>query len=226
MARVDHKSVVVVFAREPVSGGVKTRLAASVGDAAALAFYRAFLEDLLAELQRGTWSLRVAVAGNPERFAATFGLDSAICLSQGEGDLGARMETAFRSLLGAGSWDRCLLVGSDMPQLAVKDLALADAALAMGEADVVLGPALDGGYYLVGMARPHPIFSGVSWSTAGVLRQTRELARQLGLRTTLLAEAFDVDTAEDLQRLGSWLKDAHPGALPRTRAVWRDFSRP
>ena len=209
MARVDHKSVVVVFAREPVPGGVKTRLAASVGDAAALAFYRAFLEDLLAELQRGTWSLRVAVAGDPERFAATFGLDPAICLS-----------------LGAGSWDRCLLVGSDMPQLAVKDLALADAALAMGEADVVLGPALDGGYYLVGMARPHPIFSGVSWSTAGVLRQTRELARQLGLRTKLLAEAFDVDTAEDLQRLGSWLKDAHPGALPRTRVVWRDFSRP
>jgi rSAM/selenodomain-associated transferase 1 len=225
MAVVSHKSVVVVFARELVAGGVKTRLAARVGDALALAFYRAFLEDLLAEVQQGPWGLRVAVAGDPQRFAMTLGLEPSICFAQEAGDLGDRMAAAFQRMLAAESCDRCLLVGSDMPQLALPALALADAALAMGEADLVLGPALDGGYYLVGMARPHPIFSGIAWSTDAVLPETRARAKQLGLRTTLLAEAFDVDTAADLDRLGIWLAEADPAVLPHTRAVWADFSR-
>ncbi len=224
MPVVSHKLVVVVFARELLPGRVKTRLAATIGDAAAGGFYRAFLEDLLAELAGGAWSLRVAVAGDPTRFATSLGLDPEVCFSQGEGDLGFRMEAAFQRLLAEGQWDRCLLVGSDMPQLTASTLAWADAALAMGEADVVLGPALDGGYYLVGMARPYPIFSEMRWSTPTVLHETRARIAEMGLRATLLGEAFDVDTETDLRRLGDWLKEAEPELLPRTRKAWKAFS--
>lgn len=220
-----HRSVVVVFAREPVAGNVKTRLAAGVGGTAALALYRAFLEDLLVELHKGPWALRVAVAGDPERFAETFGIDPKSCFPQGEGDLGTRMDATFHRILEDAHRDRCLLVGSDMPQLDVSAVALADAALAMGETDVVLGPALDGGYYLIGMARPHPLFSEIAWSTDAVLRQTRSRAQQLGLRTQLLPEAFDVDTVEDLDRLGRWLEGRAPEVLPHTRAACREFLR-
>ena len=226
MSAGPHRSVVVVFAREPVAGNVKTRLAARVGDAAALALYRAFLTDLLAQLRAGSWALEFAVAGDPQRFAETFGIDPDGCFRQAEGDLGARMDKAFHRILADEDRDRCLLVGSDMPQLGASGVALADAALAMGEADVVLGPAHDGGYYLVGMARPHPIFSEIAWSTDRVLAQTRSRTRHLGLRTTLLPEGFDIDTAEDLERLARWLEERDDGVLPHTRAVCRELFGP
>ena len=135
------------------------------------------------------------------------------------------MDAAFQRVLGEGLWDRCLLVGADMPHLEVSALALADAALAMGEADVVLGPARDGGYYLVAMARPHAIFSGIAWSTDVVLQQTRARVQEMGLRTKLLAPSFDVDTVADLERLAVWLAGREPEVLPHTRAVLAEYFR-
>jgi len=225
MGQRAHKSIVVIFAREPILGTVKTRLAAGVGDCLALSIYRAFLADLLGHLPTGSWEVRVAVAGDPQSFAESFGLDPLACFAQEGGDLGERMDAAFQRVLGEGLWDRCLLVGADMPHLEVSALALADAALAMGEADVVLGPALDGGYYLVAMARPYAIFSEIDWSTDVVLKQTRARVQKMGLRTKLLPPSFDVDTVADLDRLAAWLAGREPGVLPHTRAVLAEYLR-
>ena len=149
-----HKSIVVIFAREPILGTVKTRLAASVGDSPALSFYRAFLADLLDHLPTGSWEVQVAVAGDPQSFAESFGLDPLACFAQEGGDLGERMHSAFQRVLGEGLWDRCLLVGADMPQLEVSTLALADAALAMelGCDGVMLASAVAKARDPIGMA--------------------------------------------------------------------------
>jgi len=224
MGFLKKPATVVVFAREPVLGQVKTRLAAAVGPEGALLFYKAFVADLLAELAQGTWHLQVAVSGDPQGFAKTFSLDPQTCFAQIDGDLGQRMEAVFTRVLASGDYDRCHIVGSDLPQLPRAEVARAEAALALGEADLVLGPARDGGYYQISLSRPQALFSEMAWSTPTVLAQTCARANVLGLRVALLAELFDIDTGEDLQDLQEWLEGAAPEKLPRTRAAFRQWA--
>ncbi|MFP6663560.1 MAG: TIGR04282 family arsenosugar biosynthesis glycosyltransferase [Deltaproteobacteria bacterium] len=217
----DAETLVVVFARLPEAGRVKTRLARTLGDALTADLYAAFITDLLAELSDGPWSFRVAVAGEPAAFAARFGLAAGVCVAQSGEGLGARMEAAFCVALEQEGFARCILVGSDLPQLARAPVAQAAAALALGASDLVLGPALDGGYYLIAMARPQAVFADIPWSTAAVLARTRERARGLGLRCALLDEDFDIDTEADLMRLEEWLGSRPATCLPATRAALR-----
>ena len=137
-------------------------------------------------------------------------------VAQRGGDLGARMAQLVAGLLADGH-RAALLVGSDLPTLPSAYLAEAARVLAEGAADVVLGPAEDGGYYLIGLAQPAPaLFEGVAWGTDGVLEATRARARAFGLREHLLPLWYDVDTAADLDRLRRDLAPPGPGA-PRTR---------
>ncbi|MEQ1785210.1 MAG: TIGR04282 family arsenosugar biosynthesis glycosyltransferase, partial [Hyphomonadaceae bacterium] len=114
-------------------------------------------------------------------------------------DLGARMQQAFDTLFAQG-YQRVFIVGTDIPSLPLDHYKQALALL--DSHDVVLGPALDGGYYLIGLKQPRPeLFANIAWSTDRVLAATQEKAASLGLKTALLPPWRDVDTIDDLQAL-------------------------
>jgi rSAM/selenodomain-associated transferase 1 len=191
---------VLVFVRGPVRGTVKTRLAASLGADAALRIYRRLAEHTLREaaaLAGDGVQVRVhhtpANAGDAVR--AWLGAD-AVYLPQAEGDLGARMEDAFARAF-AGGAERVVIVGSDLPALSAGLLRRAFDLLDAHPA--VLGPARDGGYYLLGLTHPVAgIFDGIAWSTADVLAATFARFRAAGIEPVLLETLADVDEAGDL----------------------------
>jgi hypothetical protein len=200
------------MARYPEPGRVKTRLAAALGDDAACTLYRAFVLDLAERLERlpyaVTWSYWPATAPFPAL------LPGARCRRQEGADLGARMAHALHAAL-AEAGGPVLVIGADVPHVSAASLAEAAAALA-GGVDVVLGPAHDGGYYLIGLRAPAPtLFHGVAWGSAGVLAATCERAAAAGLRTHLLAPDFDLDEVADLDRLRGLLARGDVD-LPRT----------
>lgn len=197
--------VLTVFARQPEPGAVKTRLAGTVGDARAAEIYAAFVDDLARRLAKASFAVLWAVTPSPAGFARRFGIAPEACLPQIGDDLGERMRAAFAEIDRRGFAHRAL-IGSDLPQLPLERIERAFAAL--GEVDLVLGPAVDGGYYLVGQREPQDVFTGVAWSRPTVLTETLARAASLGLRVHLLEEDFDVDTPADLDRLRALLRDA------------------
>lgn len=208
-------STLIVFARAPVLGEVKTRLARAVGEEAALALYTAFLDDTCA-LTQGLGARRVlAVAGDAadahlERLAKSQRL---ALETQGEGDLGARMQRAIARHLPRGP---VVLIGSDAPTL--PRAYLHQALDALMEHDVVIGPSDDGGYYLVGARVEVPeLFAGIPWSTPEVLPAT--LARLGGRSHARLPACYDVDTVDDLARLRADLLTLPETVAPATRRV-------
>ncbi len=180
---------VVVFARVPRLGTVKRRLARGVGERAALRFHVETLTRLLRDLRRA--GLRVVLAQTPDRGRARWPAPVAR-VGQGAGDIGQRMDRAFRRL----PRRRVALVGSDIPALTAADLRACFRAL--GNADAVFGPAEDGGYWLVAMGprRPAAPFAGVRWSGEHALGDTRR--NFAGRRVALLRRLRDVDTVADL----------------------------
>jgi uncharacterized protein len=206
---------VVVMARHPEPGRVKTRLAAVVGAARACALHEAFVRDLAERLAATRYPVCWAYDPPSAPFAAL--VPGARCRAQRGGDLGARMQAAIAAEL-AGGASAVLVLGADTPHLPLAHLDEAARGLTAA-ADVVLGPAEDGGYYLIGVRAEHPeLFTDVSWGGPTVLETTRARAARLGLRTSLLAPVFDVDEARDLARLAG-LIDAGVVRLPRTAAL-------
>lgn len=192
--------LVVVFAKAPQPGRVKTRLAQSIGPQAAARLHLRLVERTLATaLAAGCGT--VELHGSPSNhhflreFARRYGIGFR---GQAAGDVGARMSEAFRR--GLRSHRRMLLVGSDCPALTPADFRCA-ARLLRG-CDAVIAPAEDGGYPLIGLKRsPRSLFKGVEWSTATVMQQTRERLAALGWRWRELRTVWDVDRPEDLARL-------------------------
>ncbi len=184
------RDIAIVFARTPRLGAVKRRLAAEMGDRAALRFHVATLARTLRTLAADR-RFATVLAVTPDHAAARWP-GSAPRIPQGRGDLGARMHRAFRRF----RTRRVVLVGSDIPGLGPSDVAAAFRAL--GRADAVFGPAEDGGYWLVGMGtrRPARPFAGVRWSSEHALADT--LANFRRRRVALLRTMRDVDTAADL----------------------------
>lgn len=185
----------VIFARRPAYGVGKRRLAAEVGELAALRFQRHALAVLLRELCRDPrWKTWVAVT--PDRPANW--LKRPALVAQGRGDLGERLSRAAKSMP-RGS---LVMLGSDAPQVRQTDIAAAFRML--GESEAVFGPAVDGGYWLVGLSergRRKPPFANVRWSTAYALGDT--LNNLQGRRVGFLRELEDVDDAGSLERLRS-----------------------
>jgi len=202
-------STLVVFAREPVAGRVKTRLARKIGEGAALALYRAFLEDVVA-LTEGVAERRLLrVAGDPESLAA---LPIARAPQEGA-DLGARMDHAIRASLGEGP---VAIIGSDSPTLP-REL-LVEAFARLQKHDVVLGPSADGGYWLIGARVAVPeLFGGIAWGTPEVLPET--LRRLSGRSHSMLPSWYDVDEEADLEYLRLHLRSLPGGVARATRRV-------
>ena len=207
---------VAVFAKRPVPGNVKTRLTGVLGREGAAELYQALLDDTLSNVRQVRDARKViAFAPDAEQawFAQTF--RGFALVAQGEGDLGRRLSRLFRHAFQQGA-RRVVVVGSDLPTLTAECVERAHAALA--ECDVVIGPAEDGGYYLLGLGRHVPgLFVGIDWSTERVLGQTLERAGVLGLVVRLLETARDVDDRAGLERLALDLADpALEGRAPRT----------
>jgi uncharacterized protein len=186
----------VVFAKAPVLGQVKTRLGRDIGALAALRFYRRTLAVLLRRVGRdGRWTTVLAVSPDRAAHRGRFWPMRVPRCGQGRGDLGERMARALRAF---GKSPVCI-VGGDIPDLAAPHLWRAFRAL--GAADVVFGPAEDGGYWLVG-TKPgrvsREMFRNVRWSTGHALADTR--ATLTARRVALVDELSDVDDGAAYRR--------------------------
>ena len=189
-----ESTCVAVFTRAPELGRVKTRLAQDIGAAAALETHLQLLSHTLDQVAvQDGWDAELWVAGDPSSVPAR-GLPVRI---QPQGDLGDRMLAAIETITARGQ--RALVIGSDCPVLS--STYLIDAAAALDDCDLVLGPSEDGGYALVGMHRAHPeLFVDMTWSVPEVCSETQHRAARLGLSVVLLPELWDVDTIDDWRR--------------------------
>ena len=195
--------VLGVFVKAPAPGRVKTRLAAEVGAHTAAEIYRHLGRRVVSACGSPGHETVVWFAPAEARPAVRDwlkGLSVAAYRSQVSGTLGARLDAAFRQHFQEGA-RRVIMIGSDC--LGV-DAGLVSRALAgLDEHDLVLGPAHDGGYYLIGLRAPVPqLFDGIAWSTDAVLRQTVARVRQLRLSVALLPTLQDIDTASDARAAG------------------------
>lgn len=185
----------IVFVKAPRAGFVKTRLAESIGPEKASAVYGQLVTRLLARLGRpGPVQLRFTPdAAAPE--IKPWLRSRWTVAPQGSGDLGQRLERAFAEAFRTGA-QRVVVIGSDCPEVSADDIEAAWAALR--KFDLVLGPATDGGYWLVGLPSPRrELFREIPWSSARVLHETLTRAQESGLKVHLLRELSDVDTIED-----------------------------
>ncbi len=189
------KEVVLVFQRNEVLGKVKTRLAAGVGEEQAMEIYRYLLNKTYLALKEIT----VPVTTYFSEFIPENPIHSAENKQvQVGGDLGERMRNAFVAHLESGI-EKVVLIGTDCPSL--EGIHLIQAFEALEHSDLVLGPARDGGYYLIGMKRRADfLFEGITWSSELVLSQTLTLAAEQGLHSSLLPILEDIDSPEDWER--------------------------
>ncbi len=204
---------VCIFAKPPIAGQVKTRLAAALGSEAAAELACAFLDDTLAAVRALGWA-RVTVASTAPR-------EGVETLLQGQGDLGARIERVLRAALADAPF--AIAIGADAPALPRRLLEAARDALQ--RADAVLGPADDGGFYLLGVRRcPEGLLADLPWSRSDTFVRTLARLRERGLRTELIDPWFDVDRVEDLEQLRALIEGGAIDA-PRTASVLEKFRR-
>ncbi|MEQ8861264.1 MAG: TIGR04282 family arsenosugar biosynthesis glycosyltransferase [Pseudomonadales bacterium] len=195
-------TVLCIFTREPVLGAVKRRLAADIGDAAAFDAHKRLLDDTLERLANVEGMVsELWVAGSAAAMADQVPPGIAALREQCPGDLGVRMSDALAtSLIRA---PRALVVGSDCPGIDATYVSLA--AVALASHDVVLGPAEDGGYGLIGTRVRDPavvktLFHDIPWGTDRVLASTLHRARAMSLSVDLLPEIWDVDDVAGWRR--------------------------
>jgi uncharacterized protein len=196
-----NNHLLVVFSKNPVAGRVKTRLAASIGDEKALAIY----EMLRGMTEKATANINAMRAVFYSEFIPENDLflteKTSAWLQEGN-DLGERMHLALLKGFSLG-FSRVALIGTDCPEMSPFIVNLAFRKL--DTCDVVLGPALDGGFYLVGMKQPFPeLFLERTWSTAAVLNESLRIIRKNGKTCEQLPTLSDIDTLEDLEKSGLW----------------------
>lgn len=221
---VRERRSLLLFTKPAVPGRVKTRLHSVLSPAQAAALHRAFLADLCERLAQGEFELVVAWALESGEEPPPDLLPVAVPgLRQSGADLGARL---FNGLAAAARRSRYVAaVGSDHPDLPLAVVEEAFARLEGGK-DLVLGPAADGGYYLVGCraeALTDRLFDDIPWSGPEVLRTTLERACELDLDVHQLSPASDVDTPEDLERLRLRLAASGAVRCPRTTALLAEW---
>jgi hypothetical protein len=214
-------TVLGLMSRAPVAGRCKTRLIPDLGARGAANLTAAMLQDSLVAFDRLPVARKVLLAAPEDHGVAvlkTFAPAGWEVVPQLGDDLGRRMLRAMKTLSGAG--DAVVLVGSDAPTAPLEPLAQALPRLT-GEMRALLGPADDGGYWLIGLTSPSPeVFRDVPWSTKLVLPRTRERLRAAGFTWEELPAAYDVDEPADLARLRAELA-AHPERAPKTAALLR-----
>ena len=193
------RDAIIIFAKNPVKGKVKTRLAADIGEDQALSAYRqlmAYTEKIISSLTINRYiyfSDQIEAKGiwSDKRYQKKI---------QCRGHLGKRMSKAMEEQL--KTHQKVLLIGTDCPLLTVD--IIKQALECLDRADLVIGPSEDGGYYLIGSKKPHreDVFKNIDWSTGHVLQQTIANAVKKQLSYSLLPLLYDIDTVEDWNRIG------------------------
>ncbi len=194
-------ATIIVFAKSPEAGKVKTRLASSIGDLEALRFHEQMLEHTLKmACQYKLAPVELHVSGRIDHpliqsLASEYGI---IVRSQQGKDLGEKMHHALQQSLESSRY--CILIGTDCPAMNVDYLANALTALVRGQ-DAVLGPAEDGGYVLIGARQlSRDWFSDIVWGSRHVLEQSRKKIKEYGAQLEELQTLWDVDQIEDFER--------------------------
>ncbi len=209
------EGTIILYARAPVAGQVKTRLARGIGTRAAAEVYCLFLQGVLDVLHTTAAGLRVVIDAAAEEDVPSLcdlSGNTVPVRAQSGADIGQRMQHSFDRAFAESSVP-AILIGSDIPDI---DLPILQQAFdSLVSHDVVLGPSRDGGYYLIGMLRPQPnLFEDLSWGEAEVYDMTVARARENGLSVALLPELDDIDTTEVLRE---WL--AASQQLPLARRI-------
>ncbi|MEM9163195.1 MAG: TIGR04282 family arsenosugar biosynthesis glycosyltransferase [Cyanobacteria bacterium P01_F01_bin.4] len=198
------RSRLILFTRYPEAGKTKTRLIPHLGEEQAACLQRQMTEHIVTEMQQVSVncapSLEVHFAGGSHDQMATWLGDHLCYLPQASGDLGMRMSQAFSQGFQDGM-QRVVMIGADCPNITSN--LLAQAFQSLESFDVVLGPALDGGYYLIGLSEAcrdayAGLFQGIDWGTSQVFEQTVAIAHRLSLSFTALQPLSDIDRPEDL----------------------------
>jgi len=189
----------IVFTRYPEPGKAKTRLIPALGAEAAAALHRQMTELTLTQvtlLQHRALTVEVWFTGGDRALMQTWLGENLLCQPQPEGALGDRMAQAFQAAFDDGV-AAAIIIGTDCPELT--SALLAEAFQALQQTDLVLGPATDGGYYLIGLRQMVPdLFQSIAWSTDQVFQQTVAIASRLNLSLTSLPTLTDIDRPEDL----------------------------
>lgn len=200
------KRALAIFAKAPIAGQVKTRLVPALGLDGTVELYRCFLLDTV-ELALQVSDCETFLFYTPSDGApllrAIIG-ERVVLVPQSSGDLGERMRDGFQDLFVRG-FEAVIIIGTDLPTLPLTRLTTA--LVALERMPIVLGPSLDGGYYLIGLRTRQPeLFQGIAWSTPHVISQTLDRINALGLQMESLEPWYDVDTVEDFNFLVSHLR--------------------
>lgn len=202
MPAMDAKHLLVVVAKTPQPGEVKTRLLTKLTPAEATDLYSCFIRDRIREISR-LQGVDLAIAFTPaasKPYFARFLSNGFQLFAQQGKDLGERLHNIFVRKLSQG-YQAVTIIDSDTPDLPRTLVAQAFEWLASESVDAVFGPCVDGGYYLVGLRQAQvELFSDIPWSTARVLPLSLQKAAALGLRTRLLPQWNDLDTVDDLRK--------------------------
>lgn len=191
------KKALIILAKNPVKGNVKTRLAASAGDEKTLLIYQ--------ELLSKTFDVTKGIFSHKFVFYSNFVDDNDIWennlyqkkLQEGS-TLGDKMKNAFKNLFAEG-YNRIVIIGTDCYELKTEDIQQAFSLL--NHSELVIGPASDGGYYLLGMSEFIPdVFDNIEWSTNKVFDQTMAVYKEMNTNVSLLRKLNDIDTIEDVKR--------------------------
>jgi hypothetical protein len=195
----------IVFTRYPEPGNTKTRLISTLGPNGAAQFQKEMTEWTLSkaeEVKSASLEIRYE-GGNKELMEDWLGLEFSL-KPQGPGNLGEKMGRTFEESFGEGA-KRVLILGSDCP--GIFPSIIQEAFTQLDDNDLVLGPASDGGYYLIGLKTAQPgLFKDIPWGTNMVLQKTSDIGKNLGLNVYLLRTLSDIDRPEDLHILKSNLR--------------------
>ena len=198
-----NKESLIIFTRYPEAGKAKTRLIPVLGAEGAADLHRQMTEYTISQGRQLQTERVVAVevyftGSDRAAFQNWLGSDL-IYHPQGEGDLGSRMAQALENAFSSGI-DSVIIIGTDCPSLNAE--LIAEALQKLEQNDLVLGPATDGGYYLIGLRRLiSELFVGINWGTSEVLQKTVEIANNLKLAVAYLTPLSDIDRPEDLEIL-------------------------
>jgi uncharacterized protein len=197
MMEKNHDNALILFARDPVLGKVKTRLSPFLEEGVILKLYTCFLRgslDNIRQVENVDRFVGVAPSNESGFFTGALGSDIRMFVQEGE-HLGDKMRSAIQDRFAEG-YERVVIIGSDSPSLPVSYINWAVGS----DKDIVLGPSTDGGYYLIGMrGKVLEVFKDVNWGTETVLQETCEHLVQNGANLELLPVWYDVDTPEDLK---------------------------
>jgi rSAM/selenodomain-associated transferase 1 len=197
------RRAVVIVAKQPEPGKVKTRLCPHLSPQEAAALAEAFLRDTINTVSRVP-DCDLIIGYSPHTASDWFRdlIPPALLIPQGDGDLGERMNRLTEEVFKRG-YDQILLIGTDTPHLTSERIE--EAFVLLSPDNVIIGPSEDGGYYLIGLSELHPaLFENIEWSTDRVFSQTIERAAASGLSVKFLPPERDIDTPADL----AWLKDS------------------